>query len=174
VNRKLQAIGIDSVAANDQERRNFLLGAIYTLPLLIGGTFAATIGRYLFGRTNTTADGWADAGDLTGFQKGSPRRLSFQRAEIDGWRVRNVKAEAWVVLDQNNKLTAFSPACTHLGCAYQWQPAAKAFKCPCHGSVFDIRGNVVAGPAGRPLDQLEVKVERNRLWLGPVQTRNNA
>jgi menaquinol-cytochrome c reductase iron-sulfur subunit len=165
---------MDNVVANDEDRRNFLLGAIYTLPLLIAGTLAVTIGRYLFGQTDTAADGWVDAGDLSGLQKGSPRRLSFQRAVVEGWRVRNAKAEAWVVLDQENKLTAFSPACTHLGCAYQWQPAAKAFKCPCHGSVFDIHGNVVAGPAGRPLDQFEVKVESNRLWLGPVQTRINA
>lgn len=49
---------------------------------------------------------------------------------------------------------AISATCTHLGCAVS--RAAKGFECPCHGSKFGENGNVLAGPAPRPLAWLEV------------------
>jgi cytochrome b6-f complex iron-sulfur subunit len=54
---------------------------------------------------------------------------------------------------------AISTTCTHLGCAVA--RSAKGFACPCHGSRFDSKGNVVAGPAPRPLPWLEVSRAAN-------------
>jgi menaquinol-cytochrome c reductase iron-sulfur subunit len=155
------------------KRRNFIISAIYAFPFLIGGTLATSVGTYLFGKSNAEPDGWADAGDVGDLQKNVPRQVSFVRSVVDGWQVQNEKANAWVILDDRQQVTAFSPLCTHLGCAYQWQTAKKAFTCPCHGSVFNSRGDVLAGPAGRPLDRYQVKIESNRLWLGPLQTQKD-
>ena len=44
--------------------------------------------------------------------------------------------------------------CTHLGCIVA--QSAQGFACPCHGSKFDTKGNVVGGPAPRALPWLEV------------------
>ncbi|HLE36864.1 MAG TPA: Rieske (2Fe-2S) protein [Candidatus Acidoferrales bacterium] len=49
---------------------------------------------------------------------------------------------------------AISAICTHLGCSVARAP--NGFACPCHGSKFDLRGDVQAGPAPRPLPWLEV------------------
>jgi menaquinol-cytochrome c reductase iron-sulfur subunit len=159
---------------SDIKRRGFLIGAMYTFPFLIAGTFMASIGTYLFGKSKSEPESWADAGDLGNLQKNEPRRVSFERSVVDGWKVQNEKANAWVVLDDRKEVVAFSPLCTHLGCAYQWQASKKAFACPCHGSVFNIHGDVMAGPAGRPLDRYQVKVEGDRLWLGPLQKQPGA
>jgi cytochrome b6-f complex iron-sulfur subunit len=54
------------------------------------------------------------------------------------------------------KFHVISAVCTHLGCTVQWR--GSEFDCPCHGSRFDPDGNVIAGPAPRPLPWFEVSV----------------
>jgi len=49
--------------------------------------------------------------------------------------------------------------CTHLGCSVPWDEASGRFACPCHASAFDLRGDVIAPPAPRPLDLFAVRIE---------------
>lgn len=48
----------------------------------------------------------------------------------------------------------FAIRCPHLGCSYGFDQSAKIFKCPCHGSQFNLRGDVIHGPATAPLAKL--------------------
>lgn len=156
------------------KRRGFMAGTIYAFASLIGGTFAASIGTYLLGTPQTEDSGWVDAGDISDLQPGAPQQISFSRSREDGWKLQNEKASAWVVVDDSMHITAFSPQCTHLGCAYNWQAGRKAFVCPCHGSLFGANGDVISGPANRALDRYSVKVDAGRLWLGPIQRVRNS
>ena len=56
-----------------------------------------------------------------------------------------------VFVDRSGNQHLFSARCTHLGCTIGWNPAEHTFDCPCHGSRFDEMGEVVNGPAARPL-----------------------
>ncbi len=58
---------------------------------------------------------------------------------------------------------ALSRRCTHLGCTVPWNPEKKQFACPCHASVFDIRGEVIQSPAPRALDRFPVYIENHRV-----------
>ncbi|MFQ5862650.1 MAG: ubiquinol-cytochrome c reductase iron-sulfur subunit [Candidatus Brocadiales bacterium] len=51
---------------------------------------------------------------------------------------------------------AFLAICRHLGCTPRWVPEERLFKCPCHGSNYNLEGDVVGGPAPRPLWRLGV------------------
>jgi menaquinol-cytochrome c reductase iron-sulfur subunit len=75
-----------------------------------------------------------------------------------------------VVKSADNKVTAYWPQCTHLGCAYHWEQDKNEFLCPCHNSLFGVDGKVLGGPAPRPLDRYETKVQGNKLLLGKMRT----
>ncbi len=61
----------------------------------------------------------------------------------------------WIVKTPTS-LYAFWARCTHLGCTPNWFDAENRFKCPCHGSNFSIEGDVIAGPAPKPLNRCAV------------------
>jgi cytochrome b6-f complex iron-sulfur subunit len=56
---------------------------------------------------------------------------------------------------------ALSRKCTHLGCTVAWTAEDGQFVCPCHASVYDIRGDVVRSPAPRALDYFPVIIEND-------------
>ncbi len=51
----------------------------------------------------------------------------------------------------SNLLNPFGKRCTHLGCKLKWNAAEHSFDCACHGSRFDINGNVINNPANKKL-----------------------
>jgi Rieske Fe-S protein len=48
-----------------------------------------------------------------------------------------------------SKLNVLSNSCAHLGCPVRWMNDKQLYLCPCHGSLFDINGGWVGGPAPR-------------------------
>lgn len=56
--------------------------------------------------------------------------------------------------DDNGVLYRMSAVCPHLRCIVHWNPAERTWDCPCHGSRFDARGNVISGPANEGLRPL--------------------
>ncbi len=64
---------------------------------------------------------------------------------------------------------AISRKCTHLGCTVPWLEEEKRFACPCHGSTFDITGNVIHAPAPRALDLFPVAIENNVVKVNTVK-----
>lgn len=49
--------------------------------------------------------------------------------------------------DETGELHVVSVKCPHLGCQLEWNPADHSWDCPCHGSRFDIHGQLLNGPA---------------------------
>lgn len=108
---------------------------------------------------------WVDIGAVDEIAEGTPTQLNYMATVRDGWVETQLQKSVWAVKRPDGTVTVFSPICPHLGCGYRWDQPARAFKCPCHGSVFDADGNVVAGPAPRALDRLPTKVEQGRLLI---------
>ncbi|MFK7864983.1 MAG: ubiquinol-cytochrome c reductase iron-sulfur subunit [Pseudohongiellaceae bacterium] len=63
---------------------------------------------------------------------------------------------------------AYSIVCTHTGCdVTNWDSDDLLMACPCHESQFDIYagGNVVGGPAPRPLAMLPLSIEQGEILV---------
>lgn len=155
------------IAPNGITRRNFYVGAIYGIGALIGAALGIPAAIYLLLPPRIRqADEWIDVGDVTSLSPDSPTEMAFRRNRVDGWKVSSDKTTAWVVKHPDNSVTAFGPQCTHLGCAYHWDESRNEFICPCHNSFFSIDGKVMGGPAPRPLDRYETKIDGKKLLIG--------
>ncbi len=51
----------------------------------------------------------------------------------------------------NGRFVALSPLCTHSGCQVRWNGAERSWDSPCHGSRYSRTGDVINGPAVKPL-----------------------
>lgn len=152
-------------------RRGFYIGAIYGMGAAIMTALGVPALAYLLLPPKLRqSDEWVDAGDITRLTPDVPVEITFRRNRVDGWKITSEKSAAWVVKQEDNSLVAFGPICTHLGCAIHWDESKSEFLCPCHNSLFSIDGQVLSGPAPRPLDRYETKIDGNKLLLGPLQT----
>jgi menaquinol-cytochrome c reductase iron-sulfur subunit len=76
--------------------------------------------------------------------------------------------------DQYNHYVALSSRCMHLGCPVRYVAAAERFICPCHGGVYDFRGEVAGGPPVRPLDRFYTRLNTTTglVEIGPRYSVN--
>jgi glycine/D-amino acid oxidase-like deaminating enzyme/nitrite reductase/ring-hydroxylating ferredoxin subunit len=84
---------------------------------------------------------------LTPAQAGSADDVPVGEARV----VRSSLGKTGVYRDQSGAVHAVSLRCTHLGCLVHFNAAERSWDCPCHGSRFDVDGEVLAGPATQPL-----------------------
>jgi glycine/D-amino acid oxidase-like deaminating enzyme/nitrite reductase/ring-hydroxylating ferredoxin subunit len=73
----------------------------------------------------------------------------------DGAIVRERGRKRAAYRDEAGALHLLSPACTHLGCHVVWNPAERSWDCPCHGSRYSGEGDVIQGPAVKPLERVD-------------------
>jgi Rieske Fe-S protein len=86
-------------------------------------------------------------------------------AGAEGKSLRTVARGRGAVIDHAGKkvaayrapdgvLTTVSATCTHMGCIVGWNEAERTWDCPCHGSRFTPQGDVISGPAEKPLAEI--------------------
>ena len=163
---------VQSVSAgiSGSTRRSFYIGAIYAIWAAIVAILGVPALAYLFFPPKLHKEQeWVEIGDVTRLAPNSPVEMVFRRNRVDGWKVSSEKGTAWVVKQPDDSIVAFGPQCTHLGCAYHWDEGKHEFLCPCHNSIFAPDGKVISGPARRPLDRYDVRIDGNKLFLGRLR-----
>lgn len=85
-----------------------------------------------------------------------PETDSLKRLRPDSGKVIEVDGKKIAVYrDTAGNVHALSPVCTHAGCIVNWNPEEKSWDCPCHGTRYDINGEVLNGPADKSLQKFK-------------------
>lgn len=84
--------------------------------------------------------------------------------EIGGFVLVNSK-NIIVIHTDTDEYTVLSSVCTHEGCRISYNSGNNTLPCPCHGSVFNINGGVVNGPANAPLTSYNATLDGNDLVI---------
>lgn len=132
-------------------RRQFLgLAWLTSLAVFVGETFVA-----LFQFVQPVAAGGfggiVKAGTVDAFPVGSITLIQEGR-----FYVHRLEDGSFLALWQR---------CTHLGCAVPWVEDEDQFHCPCHGSLFNKVGEVLSGPAPRPMDLFPITIEGGEIFV---------
>ncbi len=169
--------GVPFVGALHPRARHAFVAAGFNGWGMAGGVMS---GRLLAARITGQKLPWADLYDPVRLQplKEAPSLLRFQAAAAghfvgdrlpfvagggpasaiapgEGAVVRSGARQLAVHRDEAGELHALSARCTHMGCIVRFNDAERAWECPCHGSRFGIGGEVLQGPAVRPLEKVE-------------------
>jgi nitrite reductase/ring-hydroxylating ferredoxin subunit len=72
-----------------------------------------------------------------------------------------------LIVKTGTKIFALRNKCTHMGCKLSTgKLEGETVRCPCHGSVFNVRtGEVVKGPAKNPEPSYSVVVENDEFSI---------
>ncbi len=69
-----------------------------------------------------------------------------------------------IINNSGEKPLFLSAKCTHLGCRIE-NIEGDRLVCPCHGSQYDLGGNVERGPATKSLPRLGWEYDKSRSYI---------
>lgn len=151
----------------DISRRKFFTSMIMLLGGMITSVLGWNISRYFISPVwKRVMEGWVEVVSLEALPQGIPTKLNYVQRKTDGWMTVEGMNSVWL-LRENDKIIAFDPKCTHLGCAYRWDEDRGVFVCPCHTATFSKVGQVIEGPPPRPLDRFPAKVKNRTVIILP-------
>ena len=132
------------------DRRAFLNGAWKTLGVVLIAEGAWT-SYDLLNPQAAAGGGVIDAGPVSGFeQEGSVTYFLNGR---------------FYVTNHQGGLRALYQKCPHLGCRVPFCSTSQQFECPCHGSIYNVIGEYLQGPAPRGMDRFEIAIENDRVMV---------
>ncbi len=130
---------------NNASRRRFLAGAWGVTLIALFGQAGSALFQFMKPRVEEGGFGSeVVAGQVNEFPPGT---ISHVR-----------KGRFYISTQEDGGMLAMWHRCTHLGCTVPWREDEGQFHCPCHNSIFTTTGEVVSGPAPRPLDLFPVKI----------------
>jgi len=148
------------------ERKEFVVKLSLGLAALAAAVASIPVFSAFFAPIiETPSQKWRRVGSLDDFKVGTTNQVTFENADPKSWAGVTARSAAWLRRDAENKFTAFSVNCTHLGCPVRWENDAELFMCPCHGGVYYKDGSVASGPPPKPLVQYPVRINNGQVEI---------
>jgi len=123
--------------------------------------------RFLNGTWKTLGVVLIAEGVWTSYDILNPRPAEGFGAIVDAGPVNDYITEGIVTYFLNGRfyvtqheggLRALYQKCPHLGCRVPFCESSGRFECPCHGSVYNVIGEYISGPAPRGMDRFQIAI----------------
>ncbi|KZZ83590.1 FAD-dependent oxidoreductase [Bacillus sp. SJS] len=167
--------GVPYAGPITKEHPNILITTGYGLWGMTNGTAAAQIAAdSIMGKKNPYAELYSPQrpGNKTAavqfikqntdtakeFVKGKLKRSQEKAEDLgfdEGARIKVNGHKAGAYKDPAGNISLVKPVCTHMGCDLEWNNGDRSWDCPCHGSRFSTDGEILEGPAVKPLTKLD-------------------
>ena len=85
----------------------------------------------------------------------NPERTKEDFQQNEGGVILHNGKRAGCYKDEQGIVHIVDTTCSHLGCEVAWNNSERSWDCPCHGSRFSYKGEVLEGPAETPLEKIE-------------------
>ena len=158
----------DMIARTNENRRNFIVGAIVGA---IGGLAMFGYASVLLKSNQQTTTGGTSTGATapatgttpgTGSSSNVIAQVSAVPKNSSASFTIPSNGDPGVLIHLNNdQFVAFDATCTHAGCPVSYDSSSQLLQCPCHGAAFDPAKNaqVVNPPAQTPLTAVQIHVD---------------
>jgi len=149
------------------DRRSFVKIVTASLGSMMAAIVGLPVIQYFISPAlgKTTGDDWISLGSIDNYPFDIPTLFNFTITKVNGWERSSMSYGAFVLRKHGQDPIVFSDVCTHLSCRVNWDEEINEFYCPCHAAFFDVNGDVVSGPPPRPLDQYEVRLDGDQLFI---------
>lgn len=100
---------------------------------------------------------------------GSGEKVSIRKRDLQGVSSMDITVNNTPVVLINRGgqgIVALSRVCTHLGCLVVYSESRGKLVCPCHAAEFNLEGKVLAGPAPRALESIDVTIDGDQIIIG--------
>ena len=167
MNETDDSVATVEITRNEPLSRRSFLGVLLGFgTVVMGAALSVPLIRFALHPllAKTTDIGWSDVGKIDEFASlTAPLKKIITVEQRDGWRKIVSEKAIYVLPIKDGVLRVLSPICPHLGCSIPWVEAKNQFICPCHTAIFALDGARVSGPAPRPMDDLESKIDNGTL-----------
>lgn len=140
------------------DNKMFVMTGYCKWGLAISGTAAQLITDLIEGNENSYEEFLSPQREIPKEDKKEQLSVSEQAEQLETGEAKRFELDneaAGMYKDKTGDIHYVDLACTHLGCEVKWNDGDETWDCPCHGSVFDGTGKVIAGPAKDPLKQVK-------------------
>jgi Rieske Fe-S protein len=89
-----------------------------------------------------------------------------QLAKVGGAVLKKIGGQPVLLVRSSEKtIKAFNPECTHKKCVVEFKEKTGNLHCKCHKSAYDLSGQVLGGPAPKPLQIYRTKLKEDYLLM---------
>jgi glycine/D-amino acid oxidase-like deaminating enzyme/nitrite reductase/ring-hydroxylating ferredoxin subunit len=149
--------GVPFIGRLTPESEHFYIATGFRKWGMTTGTAAAMIlTDTILGRDNP----WIEVYDPSRSEPVEPFPIQEEASRLapgEGAIIQRGKEKVAAYRDPQGVLYALNPSCRHMGCTVSWNDAEKTWDCPCHGSRYNARGEVILSPTAYGLLEKKIK-----------------